>query len=139
MYNGTKVFDESWHHIAFTWTRSSQEINTYIDGIEENPIGTGEYGHRALKEKLRFALGQDQDHYESGAYDGKQSFVGNITAFNTWDRAFPYGEIFNLARECPSNRQGNLMNWTDIAKQRSDALNLVSQGKETKLSCFDYD
>ncbi|XP_028519366.1 sushi, von Willebrand factor type A, EGF and pentraxin domain-containing protein 1-like isoform X2 [Exaiptasia diaphana] len=130
--NQNKIFDGNWHHIALTWSLSFKAINIYIDGnsIKEKKDNT----HKQLKRNLRFTLGQEQDSYDNGNYENMQSFVGNITAFNMWDRVFADNEISLLAKECPSShRQGNLLNWPDIVQDKNDALKYFCG-----LSCEDF-
>ncbi|KXJ21797.1 Sushi, von Willebrand factor type A, EGF and pentraxin domain-containing protein 1 [Exaiptasia diaphana] len=129
-YNGTDVLDGNWHHIAISSSLSKKQINVYIDGKKKSPKIENVFKYKQFAEEMRFTLGQEQDSYDNGIYED-QSFVGNITAFNMWDRFFPDDEISPLAKECPSShRQGNLLNWPDIVQKKNDALNQKYNGTD---------
>ena len=103
------IFDGKWHHFAVSWSKSSGEVKVYVDGniIKSTSMAAG----KDIKEGA-LVLGQDQDSY-LGGYQKFQSFQGNLTSVNMWDKILPSDEIAMLAKKCPSG-EGNVIKWRDI-------------------------
>ncbi|KAK3739418.1 hypothetical protein QZH41_011411 [Actinostola sp. cb2023] len=70
--------------------------------------------------KGAIVLGQEQDAY-LGGFDVGQSFQGNLTSVNMWDRVLSSVEISELAKGCPSG-EGNLVKWADLVPRKSDSV-----------------
>ena len=81
----------------------------YLDG---NAIKSLTLAAGKVIEQGVLVLGQDQDSY-LGGYQEHQSFQGNLTSVNLWDKVLPSDEIAMLAKKCPSG-EGNVIKWRDI-------------------------
>ena len=72
-------------------------------------------------------LGQEQDS-EGGGFSESQSFVGEMTVVNIWNRVIGHNEIASLSRSCRSG-EGNVYKWSDFKPHIIGGVHLVS------LSC----
>ena len=112
--------DGKWHHVVVTWNYNTKEVSVYIDG-KLKPI----YYHRqnkagVIKGKGALVIGQDQDVY-LGEFDVNQSFQGNLTSVNMWDRVLTSGEISEHAKKYPSG-EGNVIKWVDLVPRKSESV-----------------
>ncbi|XP_055512110.1 C-reactive protein-like isoform X2 [Leucoraja erinacea] len=94
-------------HICVTWESKEGEIIIWVNGrchVREVHVkgqdvtGSGE-----------FILGQDQDSV-GGGFDASQSYVGEITDVNMWDRVLKPNEITLISQIC-FNAGGNIIDW----------------------------
>ena len=72
-------------------------------------------------------LGQEQDS-EGGGFDKSQSFVGEMTGVNIWNRVIDHHEIASLSKSCRSG-EGNVYKWSDFKPHIIGGVHLIS------LSC----
>lgn len=73
-------------------------------------------------------LGQDQDSV-AGGFSASQSFVGEMTGVNVWNRVMDHHEITSLSKSCRSG-EGNVYKWSDFKPHIIGGVHLVS------LSCI---
>lgn len=66
-----------------------------------------------------FVIGQEQD--SDGSYNSAESFVGQITHLNVWDRELTFTEIENMKVSC-KKFEGNVIAWVDIQTGLHGAL-----------------
>lgn len=66
-----------------------------------------------------FVIGQEQD--SDGSYNSAESFVGQITHLNIWDRELTFTEIENMKVSC-KKFEGNVIAWVDIQTGLHGAL-----------------
>ena len=59
-----------------------------------------------------FVIGEEQDKY-GGDFTPKESFFGDLSQLNIWDRELLADEIYDLANSC-GHTQGNVLAWSDF-------------------------
>ncbi|XP_031563751.1 C-reactive protein 1.1-like [Actinia tenebrosa] len=111
--NGRKNLIGRWHHVCVTWKNDDGKIAVYLD-CEKINDGTLKRGHVITKGAL--ILGQEQDGYME-RFDKDQTYKGNLTSLNIWDRVFTADEIKELSASYHT-LQGNVVKWSDL-KQRT--------------------
>ena len=57
-------------------------------------------------------IGEEQDKY-GGDFTPKESFIGDLSQLNIWDRELSNNEIYDLASTC-GHDQGNVLAWADF-------------------------
>jgi len=57
-------------------------------------------------------IGQDQDSF-GGGFVASQSYIGELTDLNVWNRVLTANEILKLSRSCHGGR-GNVKKWSDF-------------------------
>jgi len=72
-------------------------------------------------------LGQEQDQ-EGGKFSASQSFVGEMTGVNIWNRVIDHHEIASMSKSCRAG-EGNVYKWSDFKPHIIGGVHLVS------LSC----
>lgn len=55
-------------------------------------------------------LGQDQDRV-GGGFNSVESLIGHLTQVNIWDYNLGADRVYSLATICPSQIEGNILNW----------------------------
>jgi len=114
--------DEKWHHVCLIWDNSLGKYHFHIDGVQifEGVVAKGDQ----IRAPGAIVLGQDQDDYIA-VFEEYQSFTGNLTNVNMWDKALDPSGVTDLAKRCPTG-EGNLVKWSDLyAKVRHGAVQLV--------------
>ena len=92
-----------------TWENGQGRWKIYLDGDfkKERISGAGKkFTNGALY------LGQEQDSYKGG-FSLYQSFQGNLTNVNLWNRVLSQEEIKDQSRSCILG-EGNILKWTDF-------------------------
>jgi hypothetical protein len=118
------ITDTEWHHLSFTWESSSGKVILFIDGIKKGEISAVSSGE-SIVHTGALVFGQDQDSYKGG-FQQRQSFKGNITSLNMWDRALTASEVSVLASKCP-NEEGNVVQWSQLMSlPKSGNVKLIS-------------
>lgn len=70
-------------------------------------------------------LGQEQDNY-IGGFELYESFMGNMSNINMWDRNMNSSEVKDLYNACAVNQEGNVLKWSDLyTKKRYGKVGLV--------------
>jgi len=57
-------------------------------------------------------IGQDQDSF-GGGFVASQSYIGELTDLNVWNRVLTANGILKLSRSCHGGR-GNVKKWSDF-------------------------
>lgn len=67
-----------------------------------------------------FVIGEEQDSME-GDFTPLESFYGDMSQMNIWDREFSSNEIYDLATSC-GFEDGNVVAWSDFAAQTTGSI-----------------
>ncbi|KAI8481571.1 hypothetical protein Bbelb_406710 [Branchiostoma belcheri] len=104
------VLDGEWHTICTTWSSSDGAWQLYADGVLTASGSEFNVGGR-VRTGGTWILGQDQDEV-GGGFQEQQSFIGELSEVNLWDRVLSPAEI---AADC--SYHGNVIDWdtTNIA------------------------
>ncbi|XP_068250250.1 uncharacterized protein [Palaemon carinicauda] len=88
-----------WYHICFTYDHIKHLILTYLDGVQTN-------------EQVYDVKGEIYgDYLNLGQGDiPAESFSGELTQVNVWDKVLPAEEIASIAK-CQTNPSGNYISW----------------------------
>ena len=76
------VADNNWHHIAWTWTKSTKTLLTYVDGVASNPTVSGQSNVDILPSASPVGhMGRkaDTNNFFSGTLDEIWVFNGALT------------------------------------------------------------
>jgi hypothetical protein len=92
----------------------------YIDGTKEGE-GNVHIGHVITKGAL--ILGQEQDSY-MGGFAVSQTYQGNLTSVNIWDRVLAANEISDLSTKCHTG-EGNAVKWSDLKTKTFGNVKLI--------------
>ncbi|KAK3891914.1 hypothetical protein Pcinc_004228 [Petrolisthes cinctipes] len=88
-----------WHHLCFTYDYIHHIISTFLDGELNNEqeflLLSPVYGNWAR-------LGQN--------FEARNSFSGDLTQVNVWNRALSHDEIQQMSR-CETDPQGSYISW----------------------------
>ncbi|XP_078661576.1 polycystin-1-like protein 2 [Branchiostoma floridae x Branchiostoma belcheri] len=98
------VLDGEWHTICTTWRSSDGAWQLYADGVLTDSGSGFRVGGR-VRTGGTWILGQDQD-VVGGGFDADQSFIGELSEVNLWDRVLSPAEI---AADC--SYHGNVIDW----------------------------
>ncbi|XP_078681756.1 uncharacterized protein LOC144916503 [Branchiostoma floridae x Branchiostoma belcheri] len=98
------VWDGEWHAVCTTWRSSDGAWQLYADGmLRASGSGFGVGGR--VRRGGTWILGQEQD-VVGGGFDSDQSFIGELSEVNLWDRVLSPAEI---AANC--SYHGNVIDW----------------------------
>lgn len=103
--------DGQWHHICVTWDNTAGQTAVYQDGVQRSQ-GILKKGH-VIKGGGSLIIGQDQDTL-GGGFQAHQSYVGELTEINMWDRVLGPSEISAMATKRKSTTFGNVFSWNDV-------------------------
>ena len=84
----------------------------YKDGVNEAGWRNGFQGAHDIKTDGILTIGQDQDSL-GGGFDASQSYIGELTDLNIWDRELNDTEIRKLSKSCHGG-EGNVKKWSDF-------------------------
>ena len=118
--------DGQWHHFCITWENVGGKLQLYVDGIMKMQ-NIEHIGHTIQNGAM--VLGQVQHSYKGG-FQEQQSFKGNITSFNMWDKVLSPAEISDLVKTCHSG-EGNVIKWSDLKHRGEGDVKLVCS-----FNCF---
>ena len=110
-----RVNDGQWHHVAVTWESAGGTWHAYKDGVNtkssSEPFQQGEVitGDGVL------ILGQEQDEL-GGSFNTEESFIGDVSQMNIFDKVLSANDIYNLAYSCDYVK-GNVAAWGDFREQ----------------------
>ena len=68
-------------------------------------------------------LGQEQDS-QGGTFDAEQSFIGEMTDVNIWDREIKDQEIMHISKSCLTG-VGNVFQWRDFKAHVKGSVNII--------------
>eukprot|EP00111_Clytia_hemisphaerica_P015651 TCONS_00046199-protein len=108
--------DGEWHHIALTWSSSSGLWKTFKDGIHIDTATTPIQKGKFIPKGGIFVIGEEQDSLE-GEFTPSESFIGDLSQLNIWDRELSVNEIYDLATMC-GHEEGNVVAWSDFSSQK---------------------
>ncbi|KAG9351143.1 hypothetical protein JZ751_025033, partial [Albula glossodonta] len=118
----TEAFENDglWHFLCVSWTRDSGEWVVTADG---KVVGKGHdlYPSADIGRDGLFIIGQEQDTF-GGTFKSDESFSGNITRLNIWDRVLNISEIHALERECALISSGLFYNWNSSTLEAEPSL-----------------
>ncbi|XP_019626120.1 PREDICTED: uncharacterized protein LOC109471278 [Branchiostoma belcheri] len=98
------VWDGEWHTICTTWRSSDGAWQLYADGVLTDSGSGFKVGGR-VRTGGTWILGQEQDEV-GGGFEADQSFIGELSEVNLWDRVLSPAEI---AADC--GYHGNVIDW----------------------------
>jgi CUB/sushi domain-containing protein len=117
----SKTFiDGFWHHFCATWENTAGKVVMYIDGKIEKEANV-HIGYVIPKGAL--ILGQEQDSY-MGGFDVSQTYQGNLTGVNIWDRVLVVNEISDLS-SISSTEEGHAVKWSDLKTKTFGNVQLI--------------
>ncbi|KXJ15393.1 Neuronal pentraxin-2 [Exaiptasia diaphana] len=105
------VVDGQWHHICATWDNSAGQTVIYKDGVRRAQ-GSLKKGP-VIKSGGSLIIGQDQDKV-GGGFQKYQSFVGELTGINIWNRVLGLNEISAMSKNREIPASGNVLTWNDV-------------------------
>ncbi|XP_078364409.1 neuronal pentraxin-2-like [Oculina patagonica] len=108
---GVSTNDGYWHHICASWENKGGSWKIYKDGVSQ-ASGSGLKTGHVIKTDGILIIGQEQDSF-GGGFQTSQSYVGELTDLNMWNRILNASEIFNLSKSCNGGR-GNVKKWSDF-------------------------
>ena len=80
-------------------------------------------GHM-IRGKGSLVLGQEQDSL-AGGFQASQSFVGEMTGVNIWDRVLGGNEIASLSKSCLTG-EGSVFKWSDFKPHAVRGVYLIT-------------
>ena len=120
VYNSTLVPEfgyRTWNHICWTYNIGTFRNNLYINGVKISTFKTPWDGFEASfgdHNQAAFTIGQDPDFSDvKGNYNKQESFFGNITELNLWDKVLTPDQIQTFAN-CKDFQKGNLIAWEEV-------------------------
>ncbi|XP_078384224.1 uncharacterized protein LOC144666717 [Oculina patagonica] len=105
------VNDGLWHHICIYWSTKYGVWGIYKDGVLEGS-GAGLKHNYNLKSDGVLIIGQEQDSL-GGRFDAKQSFIGELTDLNIWDKVLDSEEMQLFSNSCHEG-EGSVKKWSDF-------------------------
>jgi len=108
---GVSVNDGDWHQICTSWENKVGSWKTYKDGALQSS-GSGLKRGYVIKTNGILIVGQEQDSF-GGRFDASQSYIGELTDLNIWNRVLSASEISKLSKLCHGGR-GNVKKWSDF-------------------------
>ncbi|KXJ07612.1 Neuronal pentraxin-2 [Exaiptasia diaphana] len=111
---GVFVYDRQWHHICVTWENSDGQIIVYNDGHQLAKRSNFNKGH-TIESGGTLIIGQDQDTF-GGGFQLKDSYAGELTGVNMWNRVLGPSQISAMSKSCEStkDRSGNVLTFFDV-------------------------
>ncbi|XP_078681739.1 uncharacterized protein LOC144916486 [Branchiostoma floridae x Branchiostoma belcheri] len=97
-------WDGEWHAVCTTWRSSDGAWQLYADGVL-TASGSGFKVGGRVRTGGTWILGQHQD-VVGGGFNAYQSFIGELSEVNLWDRVLSPAEI---AADC--SYHGNVIDW----------------------------
>ncbi len=105
------VNDGLWHHICIYWSTKYGVWGIYKDGVLKGS-GAGLKHNYNLKSDGVLIIGQEQDSL-GGRFDAKQSFIGELTDLNIWDKVLDSEEMQLFSNSCHEG-EGSVKKWSDF-------------------------
>ncbi|XP_015748811.1 PREDICTED: neuronal pentraxin-2-like isoform X1 [Acropora digitifera] len=105
------VNDGKWHHVCTSWESADGSWNLYKDGSLEACGSRLKTGYKTKTDGI-LTIGQEQDAF-GGRFDSTQSYIGELTGLNIWNRVLSPNEIANMSKSCHLE-EGNVKKWSDF-------------------------
>ncbi|NXR78750.1 AGRD2 protein, partial [Pycnonotus jocosus] len=125
--------DGQWHHFCVTWQQENGTWAIYADGKRRASASglcsVGPAAPQAIYGQGTFIIGQDQDSL-GGTFRAKESFSGNITDLNIWQKVLSTEQIERV-RSCWVLEQDLVFEWSSNALEVESTVQAVS----TQLLC----
>ncbi|NWZ36147.1 AGRD2 protein, partial [Brachypodius atriceps] len=125
--------DGQWHHFCVTWQQENGTWAIYADGKRRASASglcsVGPAAPQAIYGQGTFIIGQDQDSL-GGTFKVKESFSGNITDLNIWQKVLSTEQIERV-RSCWVLEQDLVFAWSSNALEVESTVQAVS----TQLLC----
>lgn len=93
------IDDEHLHHICFTWKSSDGGYQFYKDG-KLVASGMGLKTGYTIQPAGDVVLGQGQDYKIAADFNLEETFVGELTELNVWDKVLPESDIVAQHLNC---------------------------------------
>ncbi|KAL9979429.1 hypothetical protein ACROYT_G017100 [Oculina patagonica] len=124
-YRQTSVsaIDGRWHHICATWENTAGSWKLYKDGVVAD-LGQGLKKGHVIRGAGSLVLGQEQDSV-AGGFSASQSFVGEMTGVNIWNRVIDHLGIASMSKSCLAG-EGNVYKWSDFKSHTIGGVYLIS-------------
>ncbi|XP_067134813.1 sushi, von Willebrand factor type A, EGF and pentraxin domain-containing protein 1-like [Centruroides vittatus] len=112
VYTNIKLNDGNWNHVIFTWSSNDGSWNLYKNG---NLVASGEnlQTNQQIPGGGSLIIGQEQDCV-GGEFSPTETFVGNITRVNLWNKVLSSDDIKNLCNL--KDVSGSVSAWPDFQK-----------------------
>ena len=107
---GISANDGKWHQICATWSSTDGSWVAYKDGKSAAQGTSFKKGYK-IPAGGTLIVGQEQDN--NGIFDVLQSFIGELTELNIWNRVLGPSEISKMSGACHSG-EGNVLSWSDV-------------------------
>ncbi|KAL9964700.1 hypothetical protein ACROYT_G028376 [Oculina patagonica] len=117
------VNDGLWHHICVYWSSQRGRWGIYKDGVLAD-FGQGLMSDYALDNHGVLIIGQEQDSF-GGRFDARQSFIGELTDLNIWNKVLDSEEMKLFSKSCHKG-QGNVKKWSDFKTGIKGDVKIVS-------------
>ena len=107
-----------WNHICWTYSSLIGHLSFYVNGKLEIETDTKIY-NRIIRpnnngSRSVFIIGQEPDSIGPDfGFEKAQTFLGELTELNMWDRVLDREMIINISR-CEYRTKGNLVSWSKI-------------------------
>ncbi|XP_046863374.1 neuronal pentraxin-2-like, partial [Xenia sp. Carnegie-2017] len=110
---GVNLADGKLHHVCVTWKSSSGIFAVYKNGQFEKSLQNINKDEE-IEANGTWVIGQDQDTGSTFAFQKEDSFKGDLTEMNVWDRVLTDYEIQRVAKDCGTLIQGNVIKYSDF-------------------------
>ncbi|XP_051865804.1 mucosal pentraxin-like isoform X3 [Pristis pectinata] len=115
-------------HLCVSWESETGRITLWADG-RRSLVKTARQGQKVTGGGV-VILGQEQDQV-GGGFDAKQSFVGELSQVNLWDRVLGQREVSEINRGCGC-LGGNVIDWSTVAFESRGTVG-ISDSPECEL------
>ena len=103
--------DGFWHQMCASWENKVGSWKIYKDGVSQ-ASGSGFKTGYVINTNGILVIGQEQDSL-GGRFDARQSYMGELTNLNMWNRVLTANDILKLSKSCHGGR-GNVKKWSDF-------------------------
>ena len=80
-----------------------------------------------------FVIGEEQDSF-GGGFNPEESFYGDLSQLNVWNRVLTTNEIYDLARSC-THDFGNVIAWSDFTHNTHGSIHKVVPSLACHCKC----
>lgn len=108
--------DDLFHHFCFTWSNTNGDYQFWIDG-EVVGSGSGLNKGGRIEKGGTLVIGQDQDKV-GGAFDPRQSWIGEVSGINVWGVVLSESDIVAQYHHCHVTL-GSVVMWPKLYAKES--------------------
>ncbi|ROT60958.1 putative neuronal pentraxin-2 [Penaeus vannamei] len=116
-----------WSHFCFTYAHGSASWRIFLDG-ERQAEGSLPKEPGPLEPNGAYVIGQEQDSF-GGGFQRDQSFSGEITELNFWERVLDDRTIARVAA-CRDDQEGDILAWSDQRWNITGEVRLTTRRRE---------